>query len=184
MRHHTVNTLALTLCLPVLVAASPVGREFLASQALSGFEVGYEAGNDQVSIREEVPSGETVENWTRMVTTQRFAGAAARVTPLQVIQTMAQGLTAACPGGSASRPASSTRNGQPAAQFRADCPLLAQTGKPETFIALVIAGPADIHVKQVAFRRVPSEEDVRWAEGILTGVVLCGAGEPSPDCTR
>src|SRR5688572_17080626 len=97
MKRTTSKLLLLSLGLPLLLAAAPAGQEHLASPALPGFIVGYDAGNDQQSIREEVPAGETVADWTRMVTTQRFAGLASRVTPIQFLQLMARQLGGACP---------------------------------------------------------------------------------------
>ncbi len=171
----------LALCAPLLLAAS-AGEERLAAPALPGFVVGYEAGNAQQSIREEIPAGETVEDWTRMVTTQRVAGGATRISPVELIGNVVRGFFAACPGGRTSEPVSTVRAGHAAAQFRADCPLLAQTGKPETFILLAVSGTADLHIKQVAFRRVPTADDVRWGEDFLAGVTLCGAGERAAAC--
>ena len=59
----------LALALAPAASAAP-GDARLVTQALPGFIVGYEAGNAQQSIREEIPKGETVQAWTRMVTTR------------------------------------------------------------------------------------------------------------------
>jgi hypothetical protein len=163
---------------------SPARAEHLASPDLPGFVVGHEAANAEQSIREEVPSGETVDDWTRMVTTQRFGGAATRLTPTAFLEVITSNLTAACPGARTSRVLAGTRGGHPSAQMRAFCPLLAQTGKPETFIMLAITGANDLHVKQVAFRRVPTDEDVEWGEAVLAAVVFCDTGEASEGCSE
>jgi hypothetical protein len=162
----------LTLLAPLLLAATSGAKEHLAAPALPGFVVGYEAANAEQSIREEVPAGETVQKWTRMVTTQWYAGATKRLTPTQFLQNVAAGLAQACPKAMTTKPVLATRSGRPSAQFRVDCPLLASTGKPEAFIMLAISGPADLHVKQVAFRRVLSAADVSWAETFLAAVTL------------
>jgi hypothetical protein len=158
----------LTICL----AASAANANHLVSPALPGFVVGYEAGNDEQSIREQVPSGETVEEWTRMVTTQWFGGAATRLTPTEFLAVIARNLSAACPGARTSRVVTGSMVGSPTARFRADCPLLAQTGKPETFIMLVISDGKDLHVKQVAFRRDPTAADLQWADEVLASVTI------------
>jgi hypothetical protein len=129
-----------------------------------------------------VPAGETVQDWTRMVTTQRFGGAATRLTPGEFLANIATNLRSACPGASNSRVITGTRGGRPGAQMRAVCPLLARTGKPEVFIILAIAGPEDLHVKQVAFRRIPTTEDIAWGEGVLAAVRYCATGSGSDDC--
>lgn len=161
---------------PLSLAASPAGADRLASPVLAGFVVGYEAANAEQSIREEVPAGETVQNWTRMVTTQRFGGAAARLTPAGLLGTIARSLAAACPGARTSQPITASLSGHATARFRADCPLLAQTGKPETFIILVVSDGEDLHAKQVAFRRDPTAADLQWAEEVLAAVTLCESG--------
>jgi hypothetical protein len=154
------------------LAGSTAQAEHLNTPAVPGFVVGYEAANEEQSIREEVPEGETVQAWTRMVTTQRFGGAATRLTPTEFLAVITRNLMDGCPGATASQVVASSINGHPAARFRADCPRVARTGKPETFIMLAIAGGAHLLVKQVAFRRVPTAADVQWGEQILAAVAV------------
>jgi hypothetical protein len=180
----TPRAAALALLAPVLLAATAAAPERVVAPPLPGFVVGYKAANAEQSILEEVPAGETVEKWTRMVTTQWFAGANMRVTPPQFLQNVAAGLDQSCPKSKISTPVISTRGGRPAAQMRVDCPFLPSTGKPETFIMLAIAGASDLHVKQVAFRRVPTAADVSWGETFLAGVTLCAAGDKAGACAR
>jgi hypothetical protein len=151
---------------------SPASADELASPALPGFVVGFEASNDQQSIHEEVPAGESVQDWTRMVTTQRFTGAATRLTPAEFLEMMARNMAAACPRARTSPAVMGSLSGNATARFRADCPLLAQTGKPETFFMLVVSDGEDLHVKQVAFRREPTAADAQWAEGVLASVTI------------
>ena len=160
------------LSLALLAISVPAAADELVSPGLHGFIVGFEAANEQQSIREEVPAGESVQDWTRMVTTQRFAGAATRLTPSDFLGVMARNLAAACPGASASPAVAGSLSGNATARFRADCPLLAQTGKPETFFMLVVSDGEDLHVKQVAFRRDPTAADVQWADGVLASVTI------------
>jgi hypothetical protein len=177
----TCFTLAVSSALLVLGAA-PAAADQISSPALPGFVVGHEAANDEQAIREEVPAGETVQAWTRMVTTQRFGGAATRVTPVDFLANMVTNLQGACPGASNSRVITGTRGGRPTAQMRAFCPLFSRTGQPEAFIILAIAGAEDLHVKQVAFRRVPTAADIAWGEGVLAAVEYCATGNGGGDC--
>lgn len=176
------RSVTLALVVPLLLAATSNGKERLSATPLTGFVVGYEAANEEQSILEEVPAGETVQDWSRMVTTQWFSGKLPRPTPSQFLQNIARSVPQSCPGATNTEPVLSTRNGRAAAQFRVDCPRLASTGKPETFMMLAIAGASDLHVKQVAFRRVPSAADVRWGESLLGGVTFCSAGETRGAC--
>ena len=152
----------------MLGVALAAAVEMLAMPAAPGFIVGYEVEREGNAIVEQVPTGETVKDWTRMITMQRFAGVAGRTDADGFLQLMLDGLERACPGATVAyrRPAGST------AQIRIDCPLNPATGLPETFFAKSLPGAADMHVAQVAFRRVPSAEDAAWAEDYLAGVTL------------
>jgi hypothetical protein len=149
-----------------IVAAFAI--EVLARPPVPGFIQGYQAARDGNSIVEEIPAGENVDKWTRMVTTQNFAGVASRIDANGFLQSMIDGLANACPGAKVTyrRAAGKT------AQMRVDCPLNPSTGLPETFFAKAMAGSADMHVAQVAFRREPRAADVAWAERYLSGVSL------------
>ncbi|HET9460271.1 MAG TPA: hypothetical protein VFO51_09865 [Sphingomicrobium sp.] len=150
----------------ILIVA--IAMEALALPPVAGFVVGYEAARDGNSIVEQVPEGETVQRWTRMVTTQRFAGVARRADADGFLQVMLDGLQQACPGATVAY----RRPGAKVAQMRVDCPLNPATGLPETFFAKAMPGAVDMHVSQVAFRRAPSASDVAWAERYLAGVSL------------
>lgn len=162
-------------------ALAQAGPERLASPPLAGFVQGYQAANAQQSIREEVPRGETVERWTRMVTTQRFGGLAARSTPAAYARTIVESAPRACPGAVVSPIASLTVSGRAAARFRVDCPRNRQ-GHAETFILLAVAGQSDMHVKQVAWRGAKSAADVAWGRSFLERTVLCRAGDTQAAC--
>jgi len=149
-----------------LVAALAV--ESLASPPLPGFVTGYEFAKDGSSIVEQVPNGETVQKWTRMVTTQRFAGVAGRTDANGFLQLMLDGLERACPGATVAY----RRVAAGSAQMRVDCPLNPATRLPETFFARAIPGAGDMHVAQVAFRRIPDADEAAWAEKYLAEVQL------------
>ena len=174
----------LLLGLPAALAAAPPSlppAERLASPALTGFVVGYQAANAAQSIREEVPRGETVQRWSRMVTTQRFADLAVRQAPTSYAQTIASSVPQACPGAGISPIAGLSVSGRPAARIRVDCPR-SQGGVPETFILLAVAGQSDMHVKQVAFRGVRTAADLAWAERYLAATALCRPRDPQASC--
>lgn len=175
MRMKLLATLALAATTPVLAQS---GTERLTSPALRGFVVGYQAANAQQSIREEVPSGETVQRWTRMVTTQWFGGLAARATPAQYAQNILAALPRQCPGAKVSPLASLTVSGRPAVRFQVDCPV----GGGETFILLAIAGQRDMHVKQVAWRGPTTPAGLQWGQTFLAGTVLCSTGSREAAC--
>jgi hypothetical protein len=152
----------------MLALITAIAMEALLRPGLPGFVVGYEVARDGNSIVEQIPRGETVERWTRMVTTQRFAGVAGRTDGNGFLQLMLDSLQKGCPGAKVTYRRTSGKT----AQMRIDCPLNPATGLPETFFAKGMPGARDMHVAQVAFRRVPTAADVAWAERYLTSIQL------------
>lgn len=163
-----------------VTAAAPAER--LSKPDVNGFIVGYQASNAEQSIVELVPAGETVHNWSTMITDQRLAGLARRATPRQFAELMARGMAQGCPGGKVTRIVDFKIDQRPASQLYAECPLNPDTGKPEAFIGLLIAGEDDLHSRQVAWRRLPSLTDTNWAETILAGTHLCAPGGKAKGC--
>lgn len=164
--------------------AEPTVAERLEGALLPGYMVGYRAGDAQRSIREEVPQGENVQRWSRMITTQRFGGIAGRISPVDFARLMTRGTAGSCTGATSGTPVELTVSGRPAAQLRVDCPLVPATGKPEAFVLLVVAGEHDLLARQVAFRSVPTEDDLQWADAVLSGSVVCRSGDMDPPCDR
>jgi len=99
--------------------------EQITRPPLAGFVVGNQQSSGGASILEEVPAGETVQKWTRMVTTQRFEGLAERLDAAGFLNMLAKATARSC---------------------------------------------TDLHVFQVAWRSVPSANDVVWGERYLDGV--------------
>ena len=171
-----------------LVAAAAIqsssSPEWIGRAALPGFVEGHRVERPYGMIVEWVPEGETVQSWTRIITVQRFGEAATRQRPREVIANMARDLPASCPGGVSGAVETLRVSGRQAARFRADCALNPGTGLPETLFALAIAGERDMHMFQIAFRRVPSAEDVSWAEQHLASAALCTEQSREEVCRR
>ena len=179
----SVAILALIAAASAAPAQTPGERLVQARPA--GFVVGHTVSAPEASIEERIPQGESVQRWTRMLTTQRFAATALRLRPEQVLLRMASSLPKGCPGGKTGPIRTFTVVGRPAAEFRADCPRNPAHGGPETFFARAIAGASDVHIVQVAFRRVPSPADAAFARAHLDSVALCtGAAKTGPCAGR
>jgi hypothetical protein len=120
-----------------------------------------------------------------MVTTQHFAGTAARGITLEPwAGSFLGGLRSACPGYGGSEPLYFEADGRRSVTFRVDCPNNPATGKPETFLLRAIAGSADLHVVQLAYRRLPSAAESRAAQSHLESIRLCNDLSPDPRCRR
>ncbi len=175
----------LALAMVLALAAGTTGSapaEWLSKPPVTGFVIGYEASNSEQSIRELVPAGETVQDWTIMITDQRLGGLVKRATPRQFAELMAQGLGKSCPGGKVGKIIDFKIDQRPASQFYAECPINPDTGKPEAFVALLVAGKDDLHSRQVAWRKLPTLAEINWGEEILAGTRLCSAGSKAKGC--
>lgn len=176
---------ALLACSAIAASAQALRGERLVGPRLEGWSIGFYRSNDDQSIREEVPRGQTVQDWQRMVTTQRFSLRVWPRTPSVYARQKLAEVTAACPGLRASRISAVSVSGRVGARFRVDCPGYAGSqGKPETFIWVAVNGEDSTHVKQVAFRGGLGPADAAWAERFLSGVALCKPDDRSPACTR
>ncbi|MGH6658251.1 MAG: hypothetical protein ACREBM_01215, partial [Sphingomicrobium sp.] len=157
MRAITFGLVSACLASPLSASAA---SEWSGRTPAAGFVTGFEKANAEQSILERIPKGESVQKWTRMLTSQRFIGRGRSPGPEQLLANI-QGLLAnSCPGAGTSPIVAMTVSGRPAARMRADCPLNPTTGLPETFFIIAFAGTTDLFAEQVAFRRVPSVSDV------------------------
>lgn len=163
------------------MAQSP--SDWLIQAPLPELIVGYEAERGGSSIVEQIPPGETVQRWTKMVTTQRFGGAIAGGLTLRGwVGNFLARLQTGCPGYRASEPVRATVEGRSHVSFRVDCPLNPDTGQAETFLLRAFAGSTDLHVVQIAFRHVPSSSEIAWAQAHLATVHLCDRSSTMPAC--
>ena len=168
-------------CVATAAAAAPA--EWSGRPSASGFVVGFDKANAEQAIVERIPAGETVERWTRMLTSQRFVGRASDPGPRQLLVNMQGLMKGACPGGSTSEIVMMTVSGRPAARMRSDCPLNPQTGLPESYFIVAFAGTSDLFAEQVAFRRVPNAADLSFASKDLQQVRWCTAASKDTACT-
>ena len=171
------------LALAATPALAEPPAEWVGQAPLPGLVIGYQRAERGSMMVERIPPGESVEQWTRMVTNQRFAGVIARGGTLdEWLGHFLDGLATGCPGFRAGAPNRLTIAGRPAIALRIDCPRNPQTGRPETFLLRAIAGSADLHVAQVAFRHVPTEAEAGWAAAHLASVALCTRRSADPVC--
>lgn len=166
------------LLLPLLVSlASPQAQggdaEWIGLGRLPGFVVGHRQRVPGAAIAERVPEGETVQDWTRMVTVIRLERGDA--TPDAYTRALGERWGRSCPGGRFTvLPARDIAPDRPV-EARYDCLRNPATGKPETMFMRTSRGREALHVVQVAFRRVASDADMAWARGVLSDVWLCSA---------
>lgn len=173
---------AFMLALPVPARAQLKNENLLVTMP-KGFKVGYRARKDNRAITEMVPDGETVEDWSEMLTVQIFFGLR-NGTPLAFRIRVENGWKQACPGGAAQAVSDKPENGYPALMWKLTCARNPQTGKPENTWFKAIAGADSFYVIQKAFRSEPTPAQAAAAAALLDKVSVCDTRRADRACPR
>ena len=175
----------LGLLLPLVGVAAPSWAQLKDENLLvampQGFKVAMNETRNGLIMQEWVPAGETVQNWTEMVTVQIFLKRA-EIDPVQFLGLMEKQWAGACKGSTASPVATGKVNGYAAATLLLRCPLLTQTGKPETTMFRAIKGNDSFYLVQRAARSVPGEAQVERMKQYLETASVCDSRLPSRPC--
>jgi hypothetical protein len=170
------------LDMPILAAVFALlapADEHLALPMQPGFETAHQQQAQTGSIEERVPRGETVEDWSRMVTLLQLY---TDMPPETYLANFTANVGSACPG-TKTVPATKTMvAGHKMLEGRLDCPRNPATGKPETFVYRLYQGNGRLHMAQIAFRKVPSATEIGWARSELAQLIFCEAGSTVPAC--
>jgi hypothetical protein len=159
----------------------PISAENLVFSPPKDFEVGYQSIHGSQSMTEMVPRGETVENWTQMLTVQIFRGAT--VDSATFLQGLGKRYMNDCPGTRAKGIFTGTTNGYDVSMLVLKCPKNAATEKPETTAFRVIKGNDALYSVQRAWRADPSDAEIDAVMHSLAKVTVCDtrtAGHPCP----
>ena len=148
-----------------------------------GYKIDFQAKQGNMLMTEMVPEGESVKDWTEMVTTQVFLGLKT-ATPEQFQALMQQRWLAACKGGAAAPVAKGEENGYPFALWLLSCPSSPATGKPEVTWFKAIKGNDSFYVVQKAFRFEPTQEQVNQWIQYLRSVSVCDTRLPERACPK
>ena len=100
MKEAYIKNLALGILFLSMAISSPL--QCYAENMALGFdgrewELGYNVENDKEGIQEYVLKGETVNNWSELVTVQAFFGLQEKTTPEQFMDNMIKSLKEICP---------------------------------------------------------------------------------------
>lgn len=172
--------LALLLCFGT-AATAQLKNENLLVGLPQGFKVGFSDSRNGMNIQEWVPSNETVQNWTEMVTVQVFLNRT-DLDPVKFLTTLQQQWAGACKGSNATPVATGRVNGYLSASMLLRCPLLTSTGKPETTMVKTIKGNDSFYVVQRAVRAIPTSAQLEQTKKYLDGVSLCDTRLPAHPC--
>ena len=164
--------LAVALSLVAAPSYAQLKDENLLVTMPEGFKVGHSASRDGMNMQEWVPSAETVQNWTEMVTIQVFRNRP-DIDPARYLAGMTKLWAGACPGSTATPVASGVTNGYPSASLMLRCPMLAATGKPEAAMMKAIKGRDSFYLVQRAVRSVPAPAKLDQMKQYLDRVSVC-----------
>jgi hypothetical protein len=147
--------------------------EILLVSPPKDFQVGFSAPHGNGSIAEYVPVGQTVDDWSEMLTVQYWRHAT--VDPATFLQGVAGRYANHCPGTGVDKAGIHTGpvNGYVASMMLLRCPNNPATGKPDTTAFRVIKGNDALYSVQYAWPSVPSDEKIKYAMQYLAQVIVC-----------
>jgi hypothetical protein len=184
-----VHILARMLKLPVVFAlllAPPAAAELVNENLLvelpPGYKIAFQNKKNDMLMNEMVPSNESADNWTEMLTVQIFYGL--KATPEQFESKIDKGWLASCPGATANAVANDVENGYPALVWLLDCPRNPMTGKPEMTWLKAVQGNDSFYVVQKAFKFAPAKAEITQWMNYLKAVAVCDSRLPDRACPQ
>lgn len=146
-----------------------------------GFTVGSQQEKGNIVFMEWIPTGETLQNWSEMVTTQILLGKRGIDGGLY-LTTIMQGWLKACPETKPGVVLRGTVNGYPMWSMQLQCPRLASTGKPETTLFRSFRGNDSFYLVQRAARAVPDSAQMAKMTAYMASVTVCDTRTPEHPC--
>jgi len=147
-------------------------NENLLTTVPDGFKVDYSAKQDNFVITEMVSEGESVDDWSTMITVEIFLSEK-NTTPKQYQDTLTERWFGACENSETYPVADGAENGYNFVLWQLYCPLNSATQKPELTYLKAIQGNDSFYLVQVAFRHEPSDEEVKQWIGYLKEIKVC-----------
>ena len=154
------------------VDAPTAKTEMLGIDVPDEFQVGYHARNQAMEILELIEPPETVESWSRMITSQMIFDGAKDGGLESYHARWRTDLQRACPG-MRETAVRGTVDGRPAKLISVACPKMARTGQAEAFTAFLVEGQANLMIAQVAFRPPVTGPDDALIERIRGSLKVC-----------
>jgi S1-C subfamily serine protease len=140
------------------------------------FKFGFHSDRNG-SLTEYVPNGQTVEDWTEMLTVQIFHNLK-EMDPASFLQKIGAKWLNDCPETPKDTIRNGKVNGYPVSMLELKCPNVHASGKPETTVFRVIKGKDALYSVQHAWRTVPSDD----AKDALSKTNVCDTRDPSHSC--
>lgn len=164
--------LALALCAPPAWSAGTFQAENLLVAIPSGFQIGKQGEQGPMIGAEYVPQGETVSEWSRMVTVEVFRNLKG-FDPNEFAEGMRRSWLAECTGSEVNKIKDGQEYGYPFSLWLFSCPRNSRTGKPENMFAKFIGGNDALYSIQYAYRAELTKEIIPPTMTYLGGVRVC-----------
>ncbi len=168
---------------PAVLFGGELKDENLLQTMPEGFKQGWSTSHDGMDMAEFVAAHETVDTWTRLITTQIFHGKG-EMPSGAFLQQWGGRMGNACPGLTHSQLTTGHRNGYTGSFVQIDCPLNPQTKKPEYVFIEDFQGKDALYVIQYAFRYEPSAAEIENAMSFMRAAIICDTRtkeHPCPD---
>lgn len=155
------------LVIAALGAAAPALALSVALPQVPGFKIGSQQQAGRAVMLELVPTGQTVQRYTKMITLVTTPGAG-QMSSSDFVAMFAKRYLATCPGSRATP----VPMGKSVAGIRIDCSRHPKTGKPETVFARALPVGPDMAMVQymTAYMTMPAE--AQFARNYLGSVTL------------
>jgi hypothetical protein len=140
------------------MAQAPAGGEQLFLIPPPGWSVGFHSQQGNVELTEIVPQGQSVQDWTEMLTVQLITGKPEK-SPQEVLKDQVDELQKACDDVGAGATAPQVENGYDTAIRAILCTKSKQWGKGELTLYKVIRGRERLYVIARAWRGAPFDKD-------------------------
>ncbi len=126
-----------------------------------GFKLGFESKTAKIAITEYVRQGETVDDWTEMISSQIFF--ANREPPGANAARIRQIAASVCAANESTAITTGEVNGYPFATWIDHCPVNAKTGKTEWTVFKIIGGQDASYLVTYGLRFEPSTAQLKQA---------------------
>ena len=188
----------LTLTSPALadgsIIVAPIYSQLVAVPVPAGFKAGFENERQGSYILELTPAGETLDQWTQLITVTGEKGGAAQMTATDMAASIGRGYQDACPTSFAARSLPVPKVRGAAEVFAGYLGCGSVKGVSEAMVFLVIKGTSEVYTVQWAERGTAQDEPldvnpVVWRQRAdalaLTRICDKVSGEvaPYPSCT-
>ena len=161
--------------------------ENLLIEIPSGYELGHQQKTDQGEINEFIPKGETVENWSEMITVQLLPAHNNNTKFYAIFESLVK---QACTNGSTEVIATAEENGYPVKVFMLSCPANQSTDMGEVTFIKTVEGKDKFYVVQKAWRTPKYKPDqlplasgdiAKWTQ-YLRSVHVCDSRIKERNC--